>query len=121
MPFEPIKITGRAGGAWLSIDKSYRLRLSNEAKEKLAITPFTPFVVSVDVENKRIGLVKQELAKIPDVRVVKIDKRGYVGTKVGKDICDKLAMLHADLPRRFEYVGRIDEGTVFWEAFQLSK
>ncbi len=120
MPFEPIKISPR-GPTALTIDKFRRLRLSSSALSELAITQFTPVVVSVDVENKRIGIVKQELAKVPNASVVKPDKRGYLGTATGKRVVDKLAMTDDDLPAKFTYVGRVDEGSVFWQTFQLTE
>lgn len=117
MPFEPIQISPR-GNTALTIDKFRRLRLSSSALRELAITQFTPVIVSVDVENKRIGIVKQELAKVPNASVVKPDKRGYLGVATGKMVVDKLAMTDDDLPARFNYVGKVDEGPVFWHAFE---
>ncbi|KQL18838.1 hypothetical protein [Cytobacillus solani] len=120
MAFEPLNLSSR-GDASLTIDKFYRLRVSASALRDLAITQFTPVVVSVDVENKRVGLVKQDLAKVPNAKTVRPDKRGYLGVKAGKMVADKLALSADDLPARFEHVGRVDEGAVFWNAFELAK
>jgi hypothetical protein len=117
MAFEPLNIT-RNGGVALTIDKMYRLRISFTALKELAITTFTPVVISVDVENKRLGIVKQDLAKVPNATTVRPDKRGYLGVKAGKMVVDKLAMSPSDLPAKFEYEGKIDEGTTFWHSFK---
>lgn len=118
MPFEPLNLASR-GGISLTIDKFRRIRLSSSALKELALTTFTPVIVSVDVENKRIGVVKQELAKIPNASVVRPDKRGYLGVATGKMAVDKLALTDDDLPARFNYVGKVDAGSVFWHAFEL--
>lgn len=120
MAFEPIQVS-RNGGINLSIDRLSRIRISSAALKELAITTFTPVIISVDVENKRVGLVKQELAKVPNSTTVRPDKRGYLGTRAGKVVIDKLGLSLNDLPTRFEYVGRVDEGAVFWHAFELVK
>ncbi|WP_423336756.1 hypothetical protein [Neobacillus sp. 19] len=95
--------------------------MSSSALKSLALTNFTPVIVSVDTENKRIGVVKQDLAKIPNASTVRPDKRGYLGIAAGKMVVDKLALTDADLPAKFTYVGKIDAGTVFWHAFELAK
>jgi hypothetical protein len=118
LPFEPLTFAGR-GGTSLTIDKLRRIRLSSSALKELALTNFTPVIVSVDAENKRVGLVKQELAKIPKASVVRPDKRGYLGIATGKQVIDKLALTDADLPAKFEYVGKVDEDSVFWHSFEL--
>ena len=120
MPFEPIQIT-RHGGVSLTIDKMRRIRLSSSALKELAITPFTPVVVSVDVENRRIGVVKQDIAKVPNASVVRPDKRGYLGIATGKRVIEKLALTDDDLPAKFTYVGKVDEGSVFWHTFELAE
>lgn len=117
MPFEPIQVANR-GGVSLTIDKLRRLRLSSAALKELGLTTFTPVVVSVDVENKRVGVAKQELAKVPNATVVRPDKRGYLGVATGKLVVDKLALSEADLPLRFEYEGKIDDGAIFWHSFK---
>lgn len=118
MPFEPLNFAGR-GGTSLTIDKLRRIRLSSSTLKALALTNFTPVIVSVDTENKRIGVVKQDLAKIPNASVVRPDKRGYLGIAAGKLVVDKLALTDADLPAKFVYVGKVDEGNVFWHSFEL--
>jgi hypothetical protein len=120
LPFEPIQAVSR-GGISLTIDKIGRIRLSSSARKELAVTPFTPVIVSVDTENKRIGVVKQDLAKIPKASVIRPDKRGYLGIATGKQVINKLALTDADLPAKFEYVGKVDEGTIYWHSFELVK
>jgi hypothetical protein len=120
MPFQPLQLT-RHGGASITLDKLYRLRVSAEAMRELKLAPYQYVVLSVDVENKRIGIARQELAKVPNASAVKIDKRGYLGVKPGKELASKLAIVDADLPMRFTDIGQIDEGTVFWRAFELTE
>ncbi|MDR7001583.1 hypothetical protein [Neobacillus niacini] len=120
MPFEPLQIA-RRGGKSLTIDKHHRIRLSAIMRKELALTQFTPVIISVDVENKRVGVVKQDLAKVPNASVVRPDKRGYLGVAAGKQVVSKLALADADLPLKFEYVGKVDEGSVFWHSFELVK
>lgn len=117
MPFEPIKITGTTLPT-ISLDKYRRLRISRAAMRELKWQPFQHVVVSVDVDLKRIGLARQELAKVPNATPAKIDKRGYV-QKLGRSIADKLALEIDGAPLAFEYVGPVDEGGVRWYAFEL--
>jgi hypothetical protein len=118
MPFEPIQLS-RHGGISLTIDKLRRIRISSAARKELALTTFTPIIVSIDTENKRVGVVKQDLAKLPKASVLRHDKRGYLGIATGKQVFDKLALTDADLPAKFEYVGKVDEGSIFWHSFEL--
>jgi hypothetical protein len=120
MPFEPLKLSTH-GGSSLTIDNLMRLRVSRAAMREMKLSAYQYVVISVDVENKRLGLAKQELAKVPNASAVKIDKRGYLGTKAGKEIVAKLAMTAADLPSKFADIGFFDEGGVRWRAFELDK
>jgi hypothetical protein len=120
MPFEPLKLQ-TYGGSSLTLDKQHRLRVSRAAMTELKLSAYQYVVVSVDVENKRIGLAKQELAKVPNASAVKIDKRGYLGTKAGKEIIAKLALTAADLPAKFADIGFVDESGIRWRAFEIEK
>ena len=120
MPVEPLKLT-RHGGAAITLDVQYRLRISAEAMRELKLSPYQYVIISVDVENKRLGLVKQELAKLPNASAIKIDKRGYLGVKAGKEVTSKLAIVDADLPLKFEDIGWIDSDGIRWRAFELSE
>jgi hypothetical protein len=97
MAFEPLKLTSRGGSA-ITLDKFYRLRVSSEAMRELKLSAYQYVVISVDVENKRIGIAKQELAKVPNASAVKVDKRGYLGIKAGKEVMRKLALSDDVLP-----------------------
>ena len=119
LPFEPLQLT-RHGGAAITLDNQYRLRVSAEAVRELKLSPYQYVIISVDVENKRIGLVKQELAKIPNASAIKIDKRGYLGVKAGKEVTSKLALIDADLPLKFDDIGWIDASGTRWRAFQAN-
>jgi hypothetical protein len=118
MPFEPLKLTTH-GGSSLTIDVQHRLRVSSAAMRELKLSAYQYVVVSVDVENKRIGLAKQELAKVPNASAVKVDKRGYLGTKAGKEIIAKLALSADVLPAKFADIGWEDQAGVRWRAFEL--
>ena len=117
MSFEPIKIAGTTLPT-ITIDKYYRLRITRAAMHELKWQPFQQVVVSVDVDLKRIGLARQELAKVPNATPAQINKRGYV-QKLGRSIADKLALEIDSAPLAFEYVGPVDEGGTRWYAFEL--
>jgi hypothetical protein len=119
LPFEPLKLA-RHGGAAITLDVQYRLRISAEAMRELKLSPYQYVIISVDVENKRIGLAKQELAKLPNASAVKIDKRGYMGVKAGKELASKLAIVNADLPMKFVDIGFEDQSGIRWRAFELA-
>lgn len=118
--FEPIQLTS-AAGASLALDKFYRLRISSAALRELKLSAYQYVVISVDVENKRVGVAKQELAKVPNASALKIDKRGYLGVAIGKQVASKLGLTDADLPCRFSDIGNVDESGVYWRAFELAK
>ncbi|MDQ0270751.1 hypothetical protein [Cytobacillus purgationiresistens] len=120
MPFEPLQIS-RSGGASLSLDKFYRLRVNSEAMREMKLSAYQYVVISVDVENKRIGLAKQELAKVPNASAIKLDKRGYVGVAAGKLVARKLGLTDGDLPVKFADIGNFDEGGTYWRAFEVTK
>jgi hypothetical protein len=119
LPFEPLKLTTH-GGSSLTIDVYHRLRVSRAAMTELKLSAYQYVVISVDVENKRVGLAKQELAKVPNASAVKIDKRGYLGTKAGKEVLRKLAIASDVLPIKFADIGFVDENGVRWRGFELT-
>jgi hypothetical protein len=119
MPFVPLQIA-KHGANSLSLDKFYRLRLSSAAMRELKLTAYQHVVLSVDVENKRLGIAKQELAKVPNATAVKPDKRGYLAITAGKQVAAKLGLTDADLPLRFADIGWIDSEGTRWRAFELS-
>jgi hypothetical protein len=118
--FEPLKLQTH-GGSSLTIDVLHRLRVSRAAMRELKLAPYQYVVISVDVENKRIGVCKQEIAKVPNASAVKIDKRGYLGTKAGKEVVKKLAIAGDVLPIKFADIGFVDESGVRWRGFELSR
>ncbi|AYA77355.1 hypothetical protein DOE78_18930 [Bacillus sp. Y1] len=120
MPFEPIQLT-RNNGASITLDKMRRLRLSSGAKSELKLAPYQHVYVSVDVENKRIGVVRMDVAKLPGHAAIKMDKRGYLGTASGKAVASKLALTDEDLPAVFSFIGKTDEGGAYWATFELTK
>jgi hypothetical protein len=120
LPFEPLKLQTH-GGSSLTIDVQRRLRVSRAAMTELKLSAYQYVVISVDVENKRIGVCKQEIAKVPNASAVKIDKRGYLGTKAGKEVVKKLAIASDVLPIKFADIGFVDESGVRWRGFELSR
>lgn len=120
MPFEPIKIARHSASA-ITLDVQHRLRISAEAMRELKASPYQYVVISIDVENKRIGVAKQELAKVPNASAIKIDKRGYLGVASGKHVADKLGINQHDLPLRFDDIGWEDADGVRWRAFEIEK
>jgi hypothetical protein len=120
LPFEPLKLQTH-GGSSLTIDVWHRLRVSRAAMTELKLSAYQYVVISVDVENKRLGLAKQELAKVPNASAVKIDKRGYLGTKAGKEVLRKLAIASDVLPIKFADIGFVDENGVRWRGFEFTR
>jgi hypothetical protein len=119
MPFEPLNIS-RHGGAAVTLDKMRRLRLSSGAMRELKVAPYQQVYVSVDVANKRLGVVKIDVAKVPGHTAIKLDKRGYLGTSSGKAVASKLALGDDYLPATFKFIGMTDEGGAYWATFELS-
>lgn len=120
MPFQPLQVS-RAGDASISVDKYYRIRINSSAMTEMKLAPHQYVVISVDVDNKRVGIAKQELAKVPNASALKIDKRGYIGVSAGKLVARKLGATEADLPLKFDDIGNVDEAGVYWRAFELVK
>lgn len=120
MPLEPLTIS-KSGASSISLDRQYRLRLSATAMRDMKLSAYQFVVISVDVDNKRLGVAKQDLAKVPNATALKIDKRSYIGTAAGKMVARKLAIAEADLPKRFDYIGQIDDNGVYWAGFELAK
>jgi hypothetical protein len=118
MPFQPLTLATH-GGSSLTIDNQHRLRVSSAAMRELKLSAYQYVVISVDVENKRIGLARQEIAKVPNASAVKVDKRGYLGTKAGKEIIAKLALGDEMLPTKFSDIGWEDQNGVRWRGFEI--
>jgi hypothetical protein len=117
MPLTPISAGERQGASFISIDKQKRLAFSRKLMRELRLNAgLQTVVLAIDVENKRVGVVRQDLAKVPNVNAFKVDKRGYTS---GRAVLSKLAIADADLPVRFQDIGFIDEQGQRWRAFQL--
>lgn len=120
LPFEPLSLNRRSQSA-ITLDKQQRLRLSSAAMTELKLAPYQYVIISVDVENKRLGVAKMELAKVPNATALKIDKRGYLGTAAGKQVAEKLALKSDNLPAVFADIGSIDSAGTYWRAFELAR
>lgn len=117
MPLIPISAGERSGQSFLAIDKQKRLSFSRKLMRELRLEGgLTTVVLAIDVENKRVGVVRQDLAKVPNVNAFKVDKRGYTS---GRVVLDKLAIDDTQLPLRFYDIGYIDEQGQRWRAFEL--
>jgi hypothetical protein len=119
MPFEPIKVAYTRHPT-ITIDKYGRIRISKAALNELGWRPYQLVVCSVDADYMRIGLARQELAKVPNATPSKIDSRGYLH-RIGRGIVDKLALDLSKAPFKFEYAGPVDDGGTRWYAFELVK
>jgi hypothetical protein len=71
MPFEPLSFE-RHGGCKMTVDALKRLRLNSAAMRELKLTAHQYVVMVIDVDLKRIGVAKQELAKAPGANAIKI-------------------------------------------------
>jgi hypothetical protein len=110
--------SSRRGDKFITIDKYRRICLSTSLRKELALKGNEWLYVSFDNENKRIGVVKSELAKLPNVKPFKFDARGYTSAN---SILENNVISEADLPLRFVDIGKIHEGGVAWRAFELEK
>jgi hypothetical protein len=119
MTLEPINVAYTRHPT-ITIDKQARIRISRAALNELGWQPYQLVVSSVDVDLKRVGLARQELAKVPNATPSKIDSRGYLH-RIGRGIVDKLALDLSKAPFKFEYAGPVDDGGTRWYAFDLVK
>lgn len=117
MPLVPISAGDRNGSSFISIDKQKRLSFSRKLMRELRLSGgLQTVVLAIDVENKRVGVARQDLAKVPNVNAFKVDKRGYCS---GRSILDKLAIADDSLPIRFEDGGFEDTQAGRFRVFQL--
>lgn len=116
-PLTPISAGGRFGQKFLTIDKQLRLSFSSALRKELRLESGLEWVVlAVDPENMRIGVVRQDLAKVKNVDAFRIDQRGYTSART---IIDKLAINKASLPIRFVDGGNLDEDGQRWRVFEM--
>lgn len=100
----------RQGGVFITIDKQRRLCLSSRLRKELSVDKLSSFYAytAFDHENKRIAIVKQELAKkITNKAPAKFDKRGYTSAS---PILKQSGISDRELPIRFEYDGDYHDG-----------
>jgi hypothetical protein len=118
MPLVPINNeSNRFGEKYLTIDKQKRLQLSAALRKELNIHGVPSWIViAIDVENMRIGIVKQELAKVTNVKAFKLDQRGYCS---GRYVMDKVNLNVDGTPYRFIDAGTEDQDGQRWRVFEL--
>jgi hypothetical protein len=117
VPLTPISAGERQGAAFLAIDKQKRLSFSRQLMRELRLSGgLQTVVLAVDPEFKRIGVQRQDLAKVANVTAYKVDKRGYTA---GRNVLSKLAIPDTALPIRFIDVGFEDQQDGRWRVFEL--
>lgn len=119
-PLVPISNEGtRFGEKFITLDAHQRLCLSSALRKELNIDGVPAWIVlAYDIENHRIGIVKQELAKVPNVKAFKVDQRGYTSAKY---VIDKAKIDVATLPLRYVDAGFVDLNGQRWRTFELQK
>jgi hypothetical protein len=111
---------GRRRGKYVTLDSQARLMLSAEFCDVIGIRKVPArLALSYDVKTKTIGIVKQDVERVPNAFIVKTDKRGYISSG-GKAVADKLALRMADAPFKFEYIGKLADDGIDWHAFKLA-
>lgn len=116
-PLIPISAGRGIGAKFLTIDKQLRLSFSSALRKELRLETGLDWVVlAVDPENKRIGVVRQDLAKVPNVDAFKVDRRGYTSAR---RIVEKMALAGAEFPIRFVDGGNLDEAGQRWRVFEI--
>lgn len=87
----------------ISIDSQRRIYLSTEARKLVGVAYPFRLVVGFDKANQRIVVAKPDIVRVPDVQSFKFDKKHYAHAK---RMVRELGFTDAELPLKFEYVGR---------------
>jgi hypothetical protein len=117
MPLIPISAGERQGDAFISIDKQKRLSFSRKLMRELRLEGgLQTVVLAIDPDNMRVGVIRQDIAKVKNVNAFKVDKRGYTS---GRLVLDKLAINESRLPIRFNDAGFEDTQDGRYRVFEL--
>jgi len=101
----------RYGSKFITIDRNYRIALSAAVRKELGIYgKVGKIFIMADKENKRLGIVRQESARVPNANPFAVDRRGYVNAR---QIIHETGWYNKDKPIRFEEDG--------WENFEGNK
>lgn len=90
---------------FVSVDKYGRLSLNSKTREMLQTEGFKiELLVAYDKINKRIGLTRPEVVKVPDAEPMTFDKRGY---GYARNFFDYYRIPY-DKTARYYYVGQVN-------------
>ncbi|WP_042399293.1 hypothetical protein [Geomicrobium sp. JCM 19037] len=94
-----------ARGATITIDSARRITISAGATEVLNVSKDGQFALYVgyDSVNKRIALAKPDVVRQAELRPYNFDRRRYA---YAKKLTQEIGIADADLPLRYEYIGR---------------
>jgi hypothetical protein len=105
-------------GIFITLDRQQRLYLSSDARRETTITPGTDIIVGYDKANQRLVLAKSEIVRVPNIRAFRLSDDSYI---FARKIIHEIGVNPADLPIRFEYVGKdfseYDHGSYAFERF----
>ncbi|MEH6941657.1 hypothetical protein [Bacillus sp. JJ722] len=88
----------------ITIDSQRRIYLSAESRKLIGLNSHGyRLIVGFDKANQRIIVAKPEIVRVPDVQSFKFDKKHYTHAK---RMVRELGFTDAELPLKFEYVGR---------------
>jgi hypothetical protein len=90
-------------GIFITLDRQQRLYLSSDARRETMITRGEKIVVGYDKANQRLVLAKAEVVRVPNVRPWTVSHDHYI---FARKIIEEIGVDPADLPVRFEFVGR---------------
>ncbi len=102
MPFK--WISNETKPVYISVDKQYRLYLSQGTRELLGLNPKEKvrLFCGYDLVNHRIVVAKPGIVNVPNVKPFPFDKRSYSKAKA---FVKNTGLKDDRLPIRFDYVG----------------
>lgn len=87
----------------ITIDNQRRIYISTEARKLIGLTSPFRLIVAFDKANQRVVVAKPEIVRAPNAVPFQFDKRHYAHAK---RMVRELGFTDAELPLRFEYIGR---------------
>lgn len=105
-------------GIFITLDKQFRLYLSSDARRETMIDRGDKIVVGFDKANQRLVLAKAAVVRVPNIKPFRLNEDSYV---FARKIIHEIGVNPADLPIRFEFVGKdfseYDSGSYAFERF----
>ncbi len=97
-------ISNETKPVYISVDKQYRLYLSQGTRQLLGLQPeeHIRLYCGYDLVNHRIVVAKPGVVNVPNVKPFRFDKRSY---SKAKNYVENTGLKDANLPIRFDYVG----------------